>query len=168
MHQLRQRETAAALRGSLSPSSAGIVCSLSDGNPLIVSMLQAFRRLLQFLFWKQSCRSSCNVRNGFCVSNIYVYLCFCQEEYVSEGLQWSFVKYQNNQSCLDLIEGSPVSVFSLLNEVRCSFSIVIIKIITKTVYKLYYFHKQTTHANNSKNTAACINQLLFVGTNSSQ
>ncbi|KAG8008254.1 Unconventional myosin-XIX [Nibea albiflora] len=44
------------------------------------------------------------------------YLQAQQEEYVSEGLQWSFVKYQNNQSCLDLIEGSPVSVFSLLNE----------------------------------------------------
>lgn len=36
---------------------------------------------------------------------------------MSEGLQWSFVKYQNNQSCLDLLEGSPISVFSLLNEV---------------------------------------------------
>uniref|UniRef100_A0A8D2ZDL3 Myosin XIX n=1 Tax=Scophthalmus maximus TaxID=52904 RepID=A0A8D2ZDL3_SCOMX len=44
------------------------------------------------------------------------YLRAQQEEYVSEGLQWSFVKYQDNQSCLDLIEGSPVSVFSLLNE----------------------------------------------------
>lgn len=38
---------------------------------------------------------------------------------MSEGLQWSFVKYQDNQSCLNLIEGSPVGVFSLLNEV-CS------------------------------------------------
>ncbi|XP_017268019.1 unconventional myosin-XIX isoform X2 [Kryptolebias marmoratus] len=44
------------------------------------------------------------------------YLRAQQEEYVSEGLEWSFVKYQDNQSCLDLIEGSPVSVFSLLNE----------------------------------------------------
>ncbi|XP_045894880.1 unconventional myosin-XIX isoform X2 [Micropterus dolomieu] len=44
------------------------------------------------------------------------YLRAQQEEYVSEGLQWSFVKYQDNQSCLDLIEGSPVSVFSILNE----------------------------------------------------
>ncbi|XP_024117452.1 unconventional myosin-XIX [Oryzias melastigma] len=44
------------------------------------------------------------------------YLKAQQEEYVSEGLQWSFVKYQDNQSCLDLLEGSPVSVFSLLNE----------------------------------------------------
>lgn len=41
---------------------------------------------------------------------------------MSEGLQWSFVKYQDNQSCLDLIEGSPVSVISLLTEVSCSFS----------------------------------------------
>ncbi|XP_070699771.1 unconventional myosin-XIX [Pempheris klunzingeri] len=44
------------------------------------------------------------------------YLRAQQEEYVSEGLQWSFIKYQDNQSCLDLMEGSPVSVFSLLNE----------------------------------------------------
>ncbi|XP_033833761.1 unconventional myosin-XIX isoform X1 [Periophthalmus magnuspinnatus] len=44
------------------------------------------------------------------------YLKAQQEEYVSEGLEWSFVKYQDNQGCLDLIEGSPLSVFSLLNE----------------------------------------------------
>lgn len=50
---------------------------------------------------------------------MHVSLRFFQEEYVSEGLQWSFIKYQDNQSCLDLIEGSPLSVFTLLNEVRC-------------------------------------------------
>eukprot|EP00066_Takifugu_rubripes_P020053 XP_011609319.1 PREDICTED: unconventional myosin-XIX [Takifugu rubripes] len=44
------------------------------------------------------------------------YLRAQQEEYVSEGLEWSFVKYQDNQSCLDLMEGGPVGVFSLLNE----------------------------------------------------
>ncbi|XP_075957958.1 unconventional myosin-XIX [Anarhichas minor] len=44
------------------------------------------------------------------------YLRAQQEEYVSEGLEWSFVKYQDNQRCLDLLEGSPVGVFSLLNE----------------------------------------------------
>ncbi|XP_072302728.1 unconventional myosin-XIX isoform X1 [Eucyclogobius newberryi] len=44
------------------------------------------------------------------------YLKAQQEEYVSEGLEWSFVKYQDNQGCLDLIEGTPMSVFSLLNE----------------------------------------------------
>ncbi|XP_029555404.1 unconventional myosin-XIX [Salmo trutta] len=44
------------------------------------------------------------------------YLKAQQEEYVSEGLEWSFVKYQDNQGCLDLIEGIPTGVFSLLNE----------------------------------------------------
>uniref|UniRef100_A0A8B9RP66 Myosin XIX n=1 Tax=Astyanax mexicanus TaxID=7994 RepID=A0A8B9RP66_ASTMX len=44
------------------------------------------------------------------------YLKAQQEEYVTEGLKWSFVSYQDNQSCLDLIEGSPTSIFSLLNE----------------------------------------------------
>ncbi|XP_055054140.2 unconventional myosin-XIX isoform X1 [Misgurnus anguillicaudatus] len=44
------------------------------------------------------------------------YLKAQQEEYVSEGLQWSFVRYQDNQACLDLIEGSPTSIISLLNE----------------------------------------------------
>ncbi|XP_053310257.1 unconventional myosin-XIX [Spea bombifrons] len=44
------------------------------------------------------------------------YLKAQQEEYAAEGLEWSFISYQDNQSCVDLIEGSPVSVFSLLNE----------------------------------------------------
>ncbi|XP_061105846.1 unconventional myosin-XIX isoform X2 [Conger conger] len=44
------------------------------------------------------------------------YLKAQQEEYVSEGLEWSFIKYQDNQGCLDLIEGSPTCIFSLLNE----------------------------------------------------
>ncbi|XP_077168700.1 unconventional myosin-XIX isoform X2 [Paroedura picta] len=39
-----------------------------------------------------------------------------QEEYAAEGLEWSFIHYQDNQSCLDGIEGSPTSVFSLMNE----------------------------------------------------
>ncbi|XP_050965542.1 unconventional myosin-XIX isoform X1 [Labeo rohita] len=44
------------------------------------------------------------------------YLKAQQEEYVAEGLQWSFIRYQDNQGCLDLIEGSPSSIISLLNE----------------------------------------------------
>ncbi|EMP37712.1 Myosin-XIX [Chelonia mydas] len=44
------------------------------------------------------------------------YLKAQQEEYAAEGLEWSFINYQDNQSCLDLIEGNPVSIFSLLNE----------------------------------------------------
>ncbi|XP_027375287.1 unconventional myosin-XIX isoform X2 [Bos indicus x Bos taurus] len=44
------------------------------------------------------------------------YLQAQQEEYAMEGLAWSFVSYQDNQPCLDLIEGSPVSICSLINE----------------------------------------------------
>ncbi|KAM8991125.1 unconventional myosin-XIX isoform 1-T1 [Ara ararauna] len=44
------------------------------------------------------------------------YLKAQQEEYAAEGLQWSFISYQDNQKCLDLIEGNPLSIFSLLNE----------------------------------------------------
>ncbi|XP_060704174.1 unconventional myosin-XIX [Hemiscyllium ocellatum] len=44
------------------------------------------------------------------------YLKAQQEEYIAEDLEWSFVTYQDNQSCLDLIEGNPTSIFSLLNE----------------------------------------------------
>ncbi|XP_061032401.1 unconventional myosin-XIX isoform X4 [Eubalaena glacialis] len=44
------------------------------------------------------------------------YLRAQQEEYTAEGLEWSTVSYQDNQTCLDLIEGSPVSICSLINE----------------------------------------------------
>ncbi|XP_070249364.1 unconventional myosin-XIX isoform X2 [Myotis yumanensis] len=44
------------------------------------------------------------------------YLRAQQEEYALEGLEWSFVNYQDNQTCLDLIEGTPISICSLLNE----------------------------------------------------
>nr|XP_033778072.1 unconventional myosin-XIX isoform X2 [Geotrypetes seraphini] len=44
------------------------------------------------------------------------YLKAQQEEYAAEGLAWSFISYQDNQCCVDLIEGSPSSIFSLLNE----------------------------------------------------
>ncbi|NXO41192.1 MYO19 protein, partial [Locustella ochotensis] len=44
------------------------------------------------------------------------YLKAQQEEYAAEGLQWSFINYQDNQNCLDLIEGNPLSIFALLNE----------------------------------------------------
>ncbi|KAM4797181.1 unconventional myosin-XIX [Rhinophrynus dorsalis] len=44
------------------------------------------------------------------------YLKAQQDEYAAEGLEWSFVSYQDNQSCVDLLDGSPISIFSLLNE----------------------------------------------------
>ncbi|XP_053426167.1 unconventional myosin-XIX isoform X2 [Nycticebus coucang] len=44
------------------------------------------------------------------------YLQAQQEEYAVEGLEWSFVNYQDNQSCLDLIEGNPISICALINE----------------------------------------------------
>ncbi|XP_048223038.1 unconventional myosin-XIX isoform X1 [Perognathus longimembris pacificus] len=44
------------------------------------------------------------------------YLKAQQEEYAVEGLEWSFVNYQDNQACLDLLEGSPISICSLINE----------------------------------------------------
>lgn len=44
------------------------------------------------------------------------YLKAQQEEYAVEGLEWSFVNYQDNQTCLDLIEGNPISICSLINE----------------------------------------------------
>ncbi|XP_041521755.1 unconventional myosin-XIX isoform X2 [Microtus oregoni] len=44
------------------------------------------------------------------------YLKAQQEEYALEGLEWSFVNYQDNQTCLDLLEGSPISILSLINE----------------------------------------------------
>ncbi len=43
-----------------------------------------------------------------------------QEEYVREGIQWSYVDFVDNQECLDLLEGSPAApalgVFPLIDE----------------------------------------------------
>ncbi|XP_066573266.1 unconventional myosin-XIX isoform X2 [Amia ocellicauda] len=39
-----------------------------------------------------------------------------QEENIAEGLDQSFISYQDNQSCLALFEDSPNGIFSLLNE----------------------------------------------------
>jgi len=43
-----------------------------------------------------------------------------QEEYVREGIQWSYVDFVDNQDCLDLLEGSPsapaLGVFPLIDE----------------------------------------------------
>ncbi|KAM9320172.1 unconventional myosin-XIX [Gastrophryne carolinensis] len=44
------------------------------------------------------------------------YLKVQQDEYTAEGLEWSFISYQDNQECVDLIDGNPVSIFSFLNE----------------------------------------------------
>lgn len=69
---------------------------------------------------------------------MHVNLCLSQEEYVAEGLQWSFVKYQDNQGCLDLIEGCPVSVFSLLNEVHSSHFVLLFLIVKKMAKSINY------------------------------
>lgn len=69
---------------------------------------------------------------------IHVNLFLPQEEYVAEGLQWSFVKYQDNQGCLDLIEGSPVGVFALLNEVLSQLFVLLFLIIKKMAKSITY------------------------------
>jgi myosin heavy subunit len=40
-----------------------------------------------------------------------------QEEYVKEGIQWTPIKYFDNQIVLDLIEGKkPPGIFSLIDD----------------------------------------------------
>jgi myosin-5 len=38
-----------------------------------------------------------------------------QEEYVREEIDWSFIKYYDNQPCIDLIEGK-LGILDLLDE----------------------------------------------------
>lgn len=38
-----------------------------------------------------------------------------QEEYAREGLEWSFVEYYDNKSCIELLEGN-LGLISLLND----------------------------------------------------
>ena len=56
---------------------------------------------LQYMFTRHSCQLE-------------------QEQYISEGLPWHSIPYNDNKPCLDLLEGS-MGVFSLLNE-ECTIS----------------------------------------------
>jgi len=93
---------------------------------------------------RTTCCTLWNVKQIFCAW-IFMFICFSQEEYVSEGLEWSFVKYRDNQSCLDLLEGSPVGVFSLLNEVCWSFILIFCNLyfIDQNVFYIPHTQKQT-------------------------
>lgn len=39
-----------------------------------------------------------------------------QQEYVREGLEWSSLSFSDNRACVELIEGKPTGVLSLLDE----------------------------------------------------
>uniref|UniRef100_A0A665TJH5 Myosin motor domain-containing protein n=1 Tax=Echeneis naucrates TaxID=173247 RepID=A0A665TJH5_ECHNA len=110
---LRVRTLKAGKQSVLKPCSQ-TECSMRRDCLAKVIYAQLFEWLVAFIN-NSICadKSMWSFRGCLIVDNSF--LTFC-EEYVSEGLQWSFVKYQDNQSCLDLIEGSTVSVFSLLNE----------------------------------------------------
>lgn len=43
-----------------------------------------------------------------------------QEEYISEGIDWTQVEFEDNQECLELIEKRPLGLISLLDE-ECTF-----------------------------------------------
>jgi myosin heavy subunit len=43
-----------------------------------------------------------------------------QQEYVKEKLDWSYINFNDNQECLDLIEKKPLGILSLLDE-ECRF-----------------------------------------------
>lgn len=43
-----------------------------------------------------------------------------QEEYMSEGIDWTQVEFEDNQECLELIEKRPLGLISLLDE-ECTF-----------------------------------------------
>ena len=38
-----------------------------------------------------------------------------QQEYISEGISWSFINYYDNQPCIDMIEGR-LGILDLLDE----------------------------------------------------
>ncbi len=39
-----------------------------------------------------------------------------QEEYNAEKINWDSITFEDNQDCLDLIEGRPLGILSLLDE----------------------------------------------------
>jgi myosin-5 len=43
-----------------------------------------------------------------------------QQEYIKEKIDWSWVTFQDNQGCIDLLENKPLCILSLLDE-ECRF-----------------------------------------------
>jgi myosin heavy subunit len=43
-----------------------------------------------------------------------------QKEYEKEKIDWSYIKFNDNQECLDLIEKKPICILTLLDE-ECKF-----------------------------------------------
>ena len=39
-----------------------------------------------------------------------------QEEYMREQIEWKFIDYYDNQPCINLIEGKPLGILSLLDD----------------------------------------------------
>lgn len=39
-----------------------------------------------------------------------------QEEYISEGIDWTFIEYSDNQPVIDIIESRPIGILNLLDE----------------------------------------------------
>jgi myosin heavy subunit len=64
-----------------------------------------------------------------------------QQEYIREKINWSMLQFNDNQSCLDLIENSPMCILKILDE-ECSFP----KSNEKTfAEKLYQNHEKNPY-----------------------
>lgn len=44
------------------------------------------------------------------------HLCFLQEEYDNEGINWQHIEFVDNQDTLDLIGAKPMNIISLVDE----------------------------------------------------
>jgi myosin-5 len=61
-----------------------------------------------------------------------------QEEYTEEGIEWSYVEFQDNQQCLDLMEKG-ACIISILNE-ECMINGTDIGFVEKT-HTVFRRHK---------------------------
>eukprot|EP00300_Choanocystis_sp_HF-7_P006896 c14969_g1_i1.p1 GENE.c14969_g1_i1~~c14969_g1_i1.p1 ORF type:complete len:1153 (+),score=337.29 c14969_g1_i1:19-3477(+) len=75
-----------------------------------------------------------------------------QEEYNDEGIEWSYIEFQDNQQCLDLLENKNACIIGILNE-ECLINGSDKNFVEKT-RALFRQHKHFTHDKKSQTTFA--------------
>lgn len=84
-----------------------------------------------------------------------------QEEYNSEGIEWAFISFPDNQDCLDTIQMKKTGVLSMLDD-ECRLPKGSDKNFAKRMYDVYLPNKNQTESENNRFLASRIQQVKSI------